>query len=145
MSDQNVQQNNQNQITSELKTTDILAYERTILAQERTLMASIRTSVSLISFGFTIAKFFQDLKASEALKGISNISSRNVGFWLVFIGTAYIFLFSIQHQFILHSLRVKGVQKRISYTFILAIVIGLLGLALILSFYSDIFSLGLNK
>lgn len=145
MSDQNVQQNDQNQITSELKTTDILAYERTILAQERTLMASIRTSVSLISFGFTIAKFFQDLKASEALKGISNISSRNVGFWLVFIGTAYIFLFSIQHQFILHSLRVKGVQKRISYTFILAIVIGILGLALILSFYSDIFSLGLNK
>ena len=145
MSDQNVQQTDQNQITSELKTTDILAYERTILAQERTLMASIRTSVSLISFGFTIAKFFQDLKASEALKGISNISSRNVGFWLVFIGTAYIFLFSIQHQFILHSLRVKGVQKRISYTFILAIVIGILGLALILSFYSDIFSLGLNK
>jgi putative membrane protein len=145
MSDQNVQQNDQNQITTELKTTDILAYERTILAQERTLMASIRTSVSLISFGFTIAKFFQDLKTSEVMKGISNISSRNVGFWLVFIGTAYIFLFSIQHQFILHSLRVKGVQKRISYTFILAIVIGLLGLALILSFYSDIFSLGLNK
>ena len=145
MSDQNVQQNNQNQITSELKTTDMLAYERTILAQERTLMASIRTSVSLISFGFTIAKFFQDLKSSEALKGISNISSRNVGFWLVFIGTAYIFLFSIQHQFILHSLRVKGVQKRVSYTFILAIVIGLLGLSLIISFYTDIFSLGLNK
>lgn len=145
MNDQIDQQNNQNQITSELKTTDMLAYERTILAQERTLMASIRTSVSLISFGFTIAKFFQDLKTSEALKGISNVSSKNVGFWLVFIGTAYIFFFSIQHQFILHSLRVKGVQKRISYTFILAIVIGLLGLTLILSFYSDIFSLGLNK
>ena len=144
MSDQNVQ-NDQTQITSELKTTDMLAYERTILAQERTLMASIRTSVSLISFGFTIAKFFQDLKSSEVLKSISNISSRNVGFWLVFIGTAYIFLFSIQHQLILHSLRVKGVQKRISYTFILAIVIGLLGLSLIISFYSDIFSLGLNK
>ncbi len=133
------------QIQSDLKTTDMLAYERTILAQERTLMASIRTSVSLISFGFTIAKFFQDLKSTEVLKGISNISSKNVGFWLVFIGTAYIFLFSIQHQLILHALRVKGVQKRISYTFILAIVIGLLGLSLIVSFYSDIFSLGLNK
>jgi len=142
MSDQNV---NNDQITTELKTTDKLAYERTILAQERTLMASIRTSVSLISFGFTIAKFFQDLKSSEVLKSMSNISSRNVGFWLVFIGTAYIFLFSIQHQLVLHSLRVKGVQKRISYTFILAIVIGLLGLSLIISFYTDIFSLGLNK
>lgn len=142
MSDQNIEDN---QIDTELKTSDVLAYERTILAQERTLMASIRTSVSLISFGFTIAKFFQDLKTADILKGTSNISSKNVGFWLVFIGTAYIFLFSIQHQFILKSLRVKGVKKRISYTFILAIVIGLLGLSLILSFYSDIFSLGLNK
>jgi putative membrane protein len=34
---------------------------RTLLAQERTLMAWIRTSVSLISFGFTIYKFFQYL------------------------------------------------------------------------------------
>ncbi|MEO8211121.1 MAG: DUF202 domain-containing protein [bacterium] len=104
-------------------------------------MASIRTSVSLISFGFTIAKFFQDLKNVETLKNIANISSKNVGFWLVFIGTAYIILFTIQHQFILSSLRVKGVKKRISFTFILAIVIAILGLSLIISFYSDFFSL----
>ena len=38
-----------------------LAVQRTFMAHERTLMAWIRTSVSLISFGFTIYKFFQYL------------------------------------------------------------------------------------
>jgi putative membrane protein len=42
-----------------------LAVERTTLAHERTLMAWVRTSVSLISFGFTIYKFFQYLRESE--------------------------------------------------------------------------------
>ena len=37
----------------------LLAIERTNLAQERTIMAWVRTATSLISFGFTIYKFFQ--------------------------------------------------------------------------------------
>jgi putative membrane protein len=36
-----------------------LAIDRTRLAHERTLMAWVRTAVSLISFGFTIYKFFE--------------------------------------------------------------------------------------
>ncbi len=36
-----------------------LAVDRTRLAHERTLMAWVRTATSLISFGFTIYKFFQ--------------------------------------------------------------------------------------
>ena len=36
-----------------------LAVDRTRLAYERTLMAWVRTATSLISFGFTIYKFFQ--------------------------------------------------------------------------------------
>ena len=36
-----------------------LAYERTRLASERNMMAWIRTATSLISFGFTVYKFFQ--------------------------------------------------------------------------------------
>ena len=35
-----------------------LALDRTRLAYERTLMAWVRTATSLISFGFTIYKFF---------------------------------------------------------------------------------------
>ncbi len=36
-----------------------LAIARTRLSYERTLMAWVRTAISLISFGFTIYKFFQ--------------------------------------------------------------------------------------
>jgi uncharacterized membrane protein YidH (DUF202 family) len=36
-----------------------LAFERTRVAYERTMMAWIRTATSLITFGFTIYKFFQ--------------------------------------------------------------------------------------
>ena len=39
-----------------------LAVDRTRLAYERTLMAWTRTATSLISFGFTIYKFFEYLR-----------------------------------------------------------------------------------
>lgn len=42
-----------------MDTSTKLAFERTNLAHERTLMAWVRTATSLISFGFTIYKFFQ--------------------------------------------------------------------------------------
>jgi inner membrane protein YidH len=38
-----------------------LALSRTVLAHQRTLMAWIRTAASLISFGFTVYKFFEYL------------------------------------------------------------------------------------
>ncbi len=42
-----------------------LALDRTLLAHDRTLMAWVRTATSLISFGFTIYKFFQYLREQE--------------------------------------------------------------------------------
>jgi len=41
------------------------AFERTRLAHERTLLAWVRTATSLISFGFTIYKFFQYMRESN--------------------------------------------------------------------------------
>ena len=38
-----------------------LAMERTMLAHERTLMSWLRTAMSLMSFGFTIYKFFAEI------------------------------------------------------------------------------------
>lgn len=40
-----------------------LALDRTRLALDRTLLAWVRTATALISFGFTIYKFFQNLPA----------------------------------------------------------------------------------
>lgn len=138
-------QTDQQQFETELKVSDKLAIGRTELAQERTLMATVRTSVSLISFGFTIAKFFQDLKTMKVLGDGTNVPSSRLGLWLVIIGTVYIIASTIQHRLVLKSLHYEGENQRISFTFILAIIIALLGISLVVSFYSDIFSLGLNK
>ena len=35
------------------------SFERTLLSHERTVMSWVRTATSLITFGFTIYKFFQ--------------------------------------------------------------------------------------
>jgi putative membrane protein len=77
-----------------------LAVDRTRLAYERTMMAWVRTAASLISFGFTIYKFFQlELKGPPA---DALIGSR--GFALIMIGTGLVALVlaGIQHY---HSLR----------------------------------------
>jgi len=42
-----------------------LALERTFLAHERTLMAWVRTAASLITFGFTLFKFFEYLHEQQ--------------------------------------------------------------------------------
>ena len=66
-----------------------LAVDRTRLAYERTMMAWIRTAASLISFGFTIYKFFQlELKKPAAADRL--IGSR--GFALIMIGTGLVAL-----------------------------------------------------
>ena len=69
---------------SPLSNTD-LAFERTALAHERTLMAWIRTAMSLISFGFTIYKFFQG--TSHTAEGSGRwLSPRFVGMTMISFG-----------------------------------------------------------
>ena len=53
-----------------------LALDRTRLAHERTLMAWVRTAVSLISFGFTIYKFFQGLHEAERVETARHLFGR---------------------------------------------------------------------
>jgi len=48
-----------------MASTMAFSVRRSFMAQERTLMAWIRTSVSLISFGFSIYKFFGCLPKTE--------------------------------------------------------------------------------
>ena len=61
-----------------------LAYERTILAENRTLMAWIRTAISLISFGFTIYKFFHEI--SQASRPHPFLTAREVGMLMIGVG-----------------------------------------------------------
>ena len=84
-------------------TTD-LAVDRTRLAHERTLMAWIRTSASLISFGFTIHKFFQYLH--EQGKGHDRLlGPREFGLMMIGIGLVVLLLATIQHHRDIKALR----------------------------------------
>src|SRR5688572_32672741 len=101
-------------IHSGASTTD-LAFERTVLAYERTLMAWIRTAISLISFGFTIYKFFEELdKSPEGAHSL--LSPRIVGMIMILFGLTALVLAQLQHQVAIRKLKkdYPGMQKSIS-------------------------------
>jgi len=82
-----------------------LALDRTRLAHERTLMAWVRTAVSLISFGFTIYKFFQGMHEAERLEAAHHLFGPR-GFALVMIGLGVgaLLLATMQHRAEMKSL-----------------------------------------
>jgi putative membrane protein len=68
--------------------TTLLAVDRTRLAYERTLMAWIRTATSLITFGFSIYKFFQIELANGASRSKRLIGPREFALLMIIIGLA---------------------------------------------------------
>ncbi|HUR36059.1 MAG TPA: DUF202 domain-containing protein [Vicinamibacterales bacterium] len=106
-----------------------LAVDRTRLAYERTMMAWVRTSASLISFGFTIHKFFQfrvqsgDVPASGRVLG-----PREFGGILVATGLVALVLASYDHRRSLEALRASYGPMPHSVAATIGIVMGSLGL-----------------
>ncbi|WP_321790131.1 DUF202 domain-containing protein, partial [Paraburkholderia sp. J94] len=78
-----------------------LAIERTFLAAERTLMAWLRTALSMISFGFTLAKFFEYVEGQRGTPIVGRFgatwSPRMVGTAMVVIGTVALLVAVVQH------------------------------------------------
>ena len=118
---------------TELKTSDILALDRTRLAAERTLMAWVRTALSMISFGFTIYKFLQVLQEQSKLSVLRPQTPRDVGLTLIGIGTFAVVIASVQHWKYVKKLRPNQPYRPWDLTFIVACLIGFLGLAMIVS------------
>jgi putative membrane protein len=123
-------------------TTDIpdpntqLALRRNFLATERTLMAWIRTSISMIGFGFTLAKLFQSLAESNVLiRGpAGNVwTAVGVGLVLVSLGTAALVVAVFDHYRELKQLRAAGLPARFSLTTAVASVLAILGMMALLS------------
>ena len=72
---------------TKLDTSTRLAYARTFLAHERTLMAWVRTSSSLITFGFSIYKFFQlERGAGNEFPTTQVVGPRQFSMILIIIG-----------------------------------------------------------
>jgi putative membrane protein len=85
-----------------------LALERTRLAYERTLLAWVRTAVSLISFGFTVYKFFQYLHDSgQGHHSARLLGPREFALLMIGVGLVALLLATVEHH---RSIRVMREQ-----------------------------------
>jgi putative membrane protein len=115
--------------TSPLDASTQMAVDRTRLAHERTMMAWVRTATSLISFGFTIYKFFElELRGTAAAAAEGGlIGPRGFALIMIVTGLTALVLGGLQHRQSLRSLAVSyGPQPR-SVAGPVAALIGLLG------------------
>lgn len=86
---------------------DRLAVDRTRLAYERTHMAWVRTAVSMISFGFTIYKFFQFELEGRPFRDSDIIGPRGFAMIMISIGLLALVVSTIQHRHSLQGLRAE--------------------------------------
>ncbi|HZP45827.1 MAG TPA: DUF202 domain-containing protein [Candidatus Binataceae bacterium] len=114
-----------------------LALDRTRAAFERTMMAWIRTGTSLITFGFTIYKFFQ-LETPERLRDRYAIGPRQFAVALVSIGLIAIVLATIEYRTNIREIRRQGGPARLSLAVFVGMLTSLLGiLAIILIIFRE--------
>jgi len=109
-----------------------LAEERTWLAHERTLMAWVRTATSMISFGFSIYKFFEF--AAEHGLPVTRGRLTPRGFALVMITTGLVALLvaTISHRGQTRSIA-AALGKKHSAATIVAALVSLLGIVTLLA------------
>jgi putative membrane protein len=85
------------------------ALTRTFMASDRTLMAWVRTSTSLISFGFTIYKFFQYVRENQPPRD-TLLGPRGVGLVMIGLGVGALILATIEHRYQTRVLRARFPQ-----------------------------------
>lgn len=111
-----------------------LALDRTRLAHERTLMAWVRTSTSLISFGFTIYKFFQYLRESgQGGREGRLLGPREYALMMIGIGVVALLLATTQHWHTMRILRAEHPEITYSLATVLAGLVAVLGLAALIA------------
>ncbi len=119
------------------KLADVLATERTRMAADRTLMGWIRTALSMIGFGFTIYKFLDSMQAKEGgAQGIGILtqhSPRTVGLTLLSIGVFSLVIACVQHWQYRKKLQSDQPYRPWDLGLVVAALVGLLGLAMIIS------------
>jgi putative membrane protein len=104
-----------------------LAFERTRVAYERTMMSWIRTATSLITFGFSIYKFFQLEAPARALHN-RLIGSRQFAYVLVSLGLISLLLATLEYRRNIRRLGAQYSSNQPSLAVLLAAFISLLGI-----------------
>src|SRR5262245_55613103 len=107
---------------STLDTSTWLAFDRTRVAYERTMMAWIRTATSLITFGFTVYKFFQLEVPSNRAENFL-LGPREFALVLVSIGLLSLLLATVEYRQNLRTLAVQYHAHVRSLTVIVATLV----------------------
>jgi putative membrane protein len=104
-----------------------LAYDRTRLAYENTMMAWVRTATSLITFGFSVYKFFQfDIRRGQEFSGM--VGPREFGLMMITFGLVSLLAGTLQHVMSLRQLRAQYPATPRSVAALLAGLVSILGL-----------------
>jgi putative membrane protein len=105
-----------------------LAVDRTRLAFERTMMAWVRTAISLISFGFTIHKFFQFMALAGGERPKHMLGPREFGLLMIIIGLVALLMATLQQRRDLKALKMQHPDIHIySPAGVLAALVAILG------------------
>jgi putative membrane protein len=99
-----------------------LAVDRTRLAFERTTMAWVRTATSLISFGFSVYKFFQVAEKGDVSGRL--IGPREFALIMISIGILSLLIGTVQHIFSMRGMRHHYVGAKVPRS--LAVLVGAL-------------------
>ena len=112
-----------------------LAFDRTRVAYERTMMSWIRTATSLITFGFSIYKFFQ-IEAPPPGQQNRLIGPRGFAFTLVSIGLFSLILATLEHR---QNIRTLGEQYAGKLRSLAVLVAGLISILGVLALVAIVF------
>ena len=104
-------------------TSNQMAADRTWMAHERKLMAWIRTATSMISFGFTIYKFFEGRPPNPH----TILTSRDFAILMISFGLIALTLATIQHLIEIRSIASLMTRKRRSIALVLSILLAVPG------------------
>ena len=112
-----------------------LAYERTRVAYDRTVMAAVRTATSLITFGFTVYKFFElEIKGRHYTSQL--VGPREFGITLILIGLVSLSLATFEYRRYLKEMRKLYPDMPRSTAGLVAALIAALGiLALLMAIF----------
>lgn len=114
-----------------LDTATRLAYERTRVSYDRTVMAAIRTATSLITFGFTVYKFFEfEIPGTENTR--QSIGPREFGITMILIGLTLLSLTSYEYRRDRNAMRKLYPEMPRSTAGVFATLIAALGIAALL-------------
>ena len=110
------------------------SFERTLLSHERTQMAWVRTATSLITFGFTLYKFFQfEIGSSVQPRTHQVIGPREFAMVMIAIGLIALLLATIQNQQYRQRLRKHHLKVPLSLSSLVGALISFLGLLALLA------------